>query len=109
MESKSKIRVEVAYALSDRQEIIQLEVETGCTAFEAARLSGITTRFPGITLESAKMGIFAKALDGIVLPSPKTYQLQPEDRVEIYRPLLVDPKEARVLRAQKAREKKAAS
>lgn len=102
------IKVEVAYALAERQKIIELMVEDNCTAFEAVKLSEITIHFPEIDLEAAEMGIFSKRLDGKVLPLPKAYKLQGGDRVEIYRPLLIDPKESRILRAQKAREKKLA-
>lgn len=102
------ITVEVAYALPERQEIIALDVEKGCTALEAVRLSGIIENFPEINLEALEMGVFSKHLDGKALPLPEVYQLQARDRVEIYRPLLLDPKEARALRAQKARDKKQA-
>ena len=98
------IRVEVAYALPRRQRIIELQVAPGCTAFEAVERSGITLEFPEIDPETADMGIFAKSLDGKTLPLPKEYQLKPMDRVEIYRPLLIDPKAARAARAAKVRE-----
>ena len=91
------IQVEVAYALPDKQHIISLMVSEGISAFEAARLSGIVEHFPEIDLESAKMGIFGKAL-----ADPRKRQLSAGERVEIYRPLLIDPKEARRARANKA-------
>lgn len=91
------IEVEVAYALPDRQRIIALRVAVGCTVFEAAEQSGITRFFPELVLESAKMGIFGKAV-----PDPRSHELQDGDRVEIYRPLTADPKEARKQRAKKA-------
>lgn len=100
------ITVEVAYALPDHQEIISLSVEKGCSALEAARRSGIVQQFPEIDLEQADMGIFSKHLDGKALPLPGDYVLEPMDRVEIYRPLLIDPKQARLARAAKAKEKK---
>ena len=99
------ITAEVAYARPDRQEIISLQVEAGCTAFEAVLRSGITELFPEIDPEQADMGIFSRPLDGKVLPEAREYHLEQFDRVEIYRPLLLDPKQARLLRAQKAREK----
>lgn len=105
-EQQELIPVEVAYALPDRQEIISLSVERGCTALEAARRSHIVDHFPEIDLDNAAMGIFAKALDGKLLPTPDTYQLEPMDRVEIYRPLLIDPKQARQARAAKAAKQK---
>lgn len=90
------MRVEVAYALPGRQRIIALEVEEGCTVFEAAQRSGIATCFPEIDLAQAVMGIF-----GRVVEHPRQEPLRDGDRVEIYRPLLIDPKEARKARAAK--------
>jgi len=90
------VQVEVAFALPDRQRIISLQVSAECTALEAARQSGISNLFPEIDLDSAKMGIFGK-----VLADPSTHRLREGDRVEIYRPLMIDPKEARRARARK--------
>src|SRR5690606_38967411 len=100
------ITVEVAYALPQRQRIITLRVAPGCTALEAGQLSGIVREFPEIEPETADVGIFAKNLDGKLLPVPGEYQLKARDRVEIYRPLQVDPKAARAARAAKAKESK---
>lgn len=107
-EQQELIPVEVAYALPDRQEIISLSVERGCTALDAARQSNIAGHFPEIDLENAAMGIFSKALDGKLLPTPDAYELEPMDRVEIYRPLLIDPKQARQARAAKQKPGKKA-
>lgn len=96
--------VEVAYALPQRQRIISLQVPAGCTAYEAVLRSGIVREFPELDPETADMGIFARNLDGKVLPLPKEYRLKPRDRVEIYRPLLADPKAARQARAAKVKE-----
>lgn len=98
----SKITVEVAFALPERQQIIALEVEQGATAFDAAQQSGIVKAFPDIDLVEAKMGIFGKAI------KPKTYEMQAGDRVEIYRALIADPKEARKKRADKVKAAKKA-
>ena len=98
METKNSINVEVAYALADKQTIIPLTVSAECTAFQAAQLSGIAHAFPEIDLNAAKMGIFSKLVD-----DPKAHVLNAGDRVEIYRPLLIDPKEARAERAAKAK------
>ena len=65
--------------------------------------SGITEDFPGIDLATANMEIFSRPVDGKTLPLPRVYQLQPRDRVEIYRPLVIDPKQARLARAAKAK------
>ncbi|WP_347331807.1 RnfH family protein [Marinimicrobium locisalis] len=98
------ITVEVAFALPDKQRIIEVLVEPGTTAFQAAERSGIVKVFPEIDLESSKMGIFGQTLGTKGLKPPKEHELQPGDRVEIYRPLIADPKEARRKRAQKKKE-----
>lgn len=101
------IDVEVAYALPDKQKIIPLLVEPGTTAFQAAERSGITNIFTEIDLESAAMGIFGQSLGTRGLKPPREHVLQQGDRVEIYRPLLADPKEARRRRAEKAQREAA--
>ena len=93
------IGVEVAYALPQKQAIKAVDVPEGTTALEAARLSGITSQFEGIDLDEAKLGIFGKAV------SP-TQVLRDGDRVEIYRPLIADPKEVRKARAARANERR---
>jgi putative ubiquitin-RnfH superfamily antitoxin RatB of RatAB toxin-antitoxin module len=100
MDAGKLINVEVAYALPERQAIVELQVEEGTTALDAARLSGLTERFEGIDLENDKLGIFGK----VVAPSQV---LQPGERVEIYRPLIADPKEVRKARAARVKERKA--
>ena len=86
--------VEIAYALPETQQLIELQVAAGTTVRGAIENSGILRRFPGIDLSKQKIGIFGKVvkLDRV---------LQPGDRVEIYRPLIADPKEARRRRAGK--------
>lgn len=96
----NKINVEVAYALPEKQKIIALQVEEGTTFFAAAELSGICREFPGLELDGAKMGLFGKAVK-----DPKSEVLKEGDRVEIYRPLLIDPKAARLNRAAKTADK----
>lgn len=91
-----KIRVEVAYALPHQQKLIALEVDAGTTMYEAVLRSGILDVFPQIDPDQDKMGIFGKAVK-----SPKEHILNDGDRVEIYRPLKVDPKQARLNRASK--------
>lgn len=95
------IEVEVAYATPDRQRLLELQVPVGTTALEAVRRSGIAEEFPGIDLDNDPMGIFSVLLNGKDKPLPADYVLQPRDRVEIYRPLEIDPKEARLARARK--------
>lgn len=92
MNSQSEITVEVAYALPHKQLIIPVMVQIGTTAENAIRTSGILDKFPEIDLSENKVGIFGKAtkLDTV---------LRHLDRVEIYRPLIADPKEVRKQRA----------
>lgn len=98
---KQTILVEVAYALPEKQALLPLDVAVGTTALEAALQSGITAKFDDIDLENAKLGIFGK----VVSPGQV---LQEGDRVEIYRPLIADPKEVRKARAARVKERKAA-
>ena len=95
------IAVEVAYALPDKQKIIPLLVAPGTTALQAVERSGITKVFPEIEIATAKMGIFGQALGTKGLQPPNQHQLVDGDRVEIYRPLMSDPKEVRRKRAEK--------
>lgn len=88
------IKVEVAYALPERQLIIPLQVKKGTTMFDAAVQSGIAGKFDGLDLESAPMGVFGKAER-----KPKERVLEDGERVEIYRALIADPKEVRKKRA----------
>lgn len=94
MVETNMIGVEVAYARPDMQVIIPLQVEPGTTLIDAIRLSGILEQFPEIDPEQNKLGIFSK------LCKPDTV-LREKDRVEIYRPLIADPKESRRKRAEK--------
>lgn len=106
MASETSIGVEVAYATPQQQRIIALTVPHGTSAFDAVLQSGITREFPEIDPAAASMGIFSKPLDGKSLPLPRDYQLKARDRVEIYRPLLIDPKAARLARAAKLKAAK---
>ena len=94
------ITVEVGYALPDKQALVEITVPEGTTALEAAKASGISDRFGGIDLDNVKLGIFGKAV-------PAKQVLREGDRVEIYRPLIANPKAVRKERAAKAREKRA--
>jgi len=87
-----QIRVEVAYARRDEQAILSVETTPGITAQEAIERSGILGRFKEIDLRVNKIGVFGK----LVAPDQV---LEPGDRVEIYRALVADPKEARKKRA----------
>lgn len=98
------IEVEVAYARPDEQVVLALTVPAGTTLEEAIRRSGVLERFAEIDLAANKVGVFGKVgrLDQVLAAG---------DRVEIYRPLIADPKEARKQRAAegKAMKKGAAS
>ncbi|GMG87092.1 RnfH family protein [Biformimicrobium ophioploci] len=98
------IAVEVAYALPDEQKLVRLLVEPGTTALQALARSGIPEEFPEVDPETAKLGIFGQALGTKGLAAAKEYVMQPGDRLEIYRPLIADPKEARKKRAEKAKK-----
>lgn len=102
-EETALIDVEVAYATPAKQLIIPLSVPVGTTAYDAVLLSGILNEFEGIDPDKDPMGIFSKLLDGKTRPTPRQYVLQSRDRLEIYRPLLIDPKQARLKRAGKAK------
>jgi len=80
--------VEVAFAREDHQQILRVLVEPGTTLEQAIEQSGILQQFPEIDLKLNKIGIFGKL-------GKKTAELKAGDRVEIYRPLIADPKEVR--------------
>ena len=88
--------VEVAYARDDKQSLISLEVKEGITLKEAIEVSGILETYKQIDLLKDRVGIFSKfvTLDTV---------LREKDRVEIYRPLIADPKKVRKERAAQAK------
>jgi putative ubiquitin-RnfH superfamily antitoxin RatB of RatAB toxin-antitoxin module len=92
MGSAETIPVEVAYALPDRQALLALEVPAGASIADAIAQSGILEKFPEIDLDKNKVGVFGKL-------GKLTDGLHAGDRVEIYRPLIADPKEVRKQRA----------
>lgn len=98
----TEINIEVAYATPEKQLILTLSVPEECSVYDAAVASGIDQKFPEIDLESSKMGIFSK-----LVSKPKLQTLKSGDRIEVYRPLLIDPKESRKKRAAKAKDDKA--
>ncbi|ASL45680.1 Persistence and stress-resistance antitoxin PasI [Burkholderia sp. AD24] len=91
------LSIEVCYALPDQQALIAVDLPAGATLQQALDASGILQRFPRIDLSTQKVGVFGKikALDAV---------LADHDRVEIYRPLLVDPKLSRQRRVEKTRK-----
>lgn len=86
------INVEVAYALPEKQLILPVNVDVGTTVGGAIVQSGVMMEFPELDVENSEVGIFGK------LVKMETV-LQDGDRVEIYRPLIADPKEVRRKRA----------
>jgi len=89
----SQIHVEIVYALRDAQKVIPLELEEGVTVQAAVERSGLLREFPEIDLAGRnKVGIWNKLAKLDTL-------LRDKDRVEIYRPLIADPKEVRRQRA----------
>jgi putative ubiquitin-RnfH superfamily antitoxin RatB of RatAB toxin-antitoxin module len=93
------ITVEVAYAKPDKQLILTLEVPAGSTVQQVIEHSVIMEKFPEIDLATARLGIFGK------LKKP-TETVVAGDRVEIYRPLIADPKEVRKQRAAAGKQMK---
>lgn len=94
--SNEKIYVELVYALPAEQLLLKSEVPKGTTIAEALKLSGILDKFPEIDLEKGKFGIFGKL-------SKTDTVLREKDRIEIYRPLIADPKEVRRKRAEEGK------
>jgi uncharacterized protein len=90
--AERRIKIEVAFAKDKEQALLTLEGEPGLTVQQAIERSGILRQFPEIDLSAYKVGVFGKVAK---LDQP----LEPGDRVEIYRPLIADPKEARKKRA----------
>ncbi len=99
MADDKRIHVEVAYALPREQVILPLDMPEGSTLMQAIEQSGILGRFPDIDLDRQKVGIFGK------LKKPDQV-LRDGDRVEIYRPLIADPKEVRKQRAAQGKRMK---
>lgn len=92
-----KITVEVAYALPERQALLTLSVSRTANVEQVIRQSGILQQFPTIDLAKQKVGIWSR-------PVKLDDSLKEGDRIEIYRPLIADPKDLRRRRAEKAKE-----
>jgi hypothetical protein len=92
----SLIGVEVLYALPQEQTILKIKIPPGKTIAEAIKISGLLEKHPEIDLATNKVGIFSKLskLDTV---------LRDKDRLEIYRPLIADPKEIRRKRAEEGK------
>ena len=90
------ITVEVVYATREKQRLLTLQVPVGTTAIETIGRSGMGSEFPNLELNAGALGVFSKKVG-------PDYVMQANDRLEIYRPLIADPKESR---RQRAREQK---
>lgn len=95
--SDNSIQIEVAFALPQRQTLKVLSVPAGTTVEQAIELSDIKSVYPSEDIDNCKVGIWSRVVK-------RTDQLKPGDRIEIYRPLIADPKEVRKRRAEKAIE-----
>jgi uncharacterized protein len=90
------LSVQVVYALPGREDAVSLKVPAGATALDALRASGLLERHPEIDLARQNIGIYGKVVS-------RQAPLRDGDRVEVYRPLLVEAKEARRRRALRKR------
>ncbi|MBK9623500.1 MAG: RnfH family protein [Rhodocyclaceae bacterium] len=93
------IRIEVVYALPTRQAVVKLRMPAQSTVLAAIAASGLLQKYPEIDLEKNKLGVFAKLVKADAI-------LRDQDRVEIYRPLIADPKEVRKKRAAEGKAMK---
>jgi len=95
----TQIHVEVVYGRQDRQKVARVTLNEGATLREAVERSGLLAEFPEIDLEKNKLGLWNKLakLDAVV---------RDQDRVEIYRPLIADPKEVRKQRTAEGKAMK---
>lgn len=98
MSASAKIVVEVAYALPEKQYLQRVTLQQGATVEEAIRASGLLELRTDIDLSKNKVGIYSR-------PVKLADVLQDGDRVEIYRPLIANPKELRRQRAEKSAKK----
>jgi putative ubiquitin-RnfH superfamily antitoxin RatB of RatAB toxin-antitoxin module len=87
-----KLTVEVVFALPDRQALVSVTLASGATVGDAIRQSGLPERFPDEQLDSLPTGVWGR-------PAERSQIVSDGDRVEIYRPLEMDPREARRQRA----------
>ena len=92
-----QIKIEVVYGTSQKQELLALSVDEGTTIEAAIKSSGIMDIFQEIDLTKNKVGVWNRT-------AKLTDTLEDLDRIEIYRPLIADPKEVRKRRAEKAKE-----
>jgi len=90
------IDIEVVYALPQRQTLLALTVPAGTTVRQVLARTDVAEKFPDVDLDTVAVGIFGVRVAGATA-------LHDHDRIEIYRPLMADPKQARRARARAAR------
>jgi len=88
MSEHELMAVEAVYALPEQQKLIRFTVAAGTSARQALRLSGLAEIFPQLDVEQCALGVFGREVDS-------EFVLRDGDRVEVYRPLLNDPRERR--------------
>ncbi len=91
-----KINIEVIYALPHEQKLLKQQLPAGTTLLQAVQASGVLERYPELDPATAKFGIFGKLAKADTV-------LRDKDRIEIYRPLIADPKEVRRKRAEEGK------
>lgn len=96
MEKGELLRIRVVYALPDQQPSVDLDLPPGTSLTEAVSRSGLLQKFPEVAARPLACAIFGRAV-------PLTYQLRDGDRIEILRPLLIDPKQSRREAAARSR------
>lgn len=97
VDADQSIKIEVAFALPDRQTLLEVSIVKGTTVKDAVVQSGIMQRYPEIDLEVNAVGIWNRTCKLTDVP-------REGDRIEVYRPLIADPKDVRRRRAEKAKE-----
>ena len=91
-----RFTVDVTFATPERQVLLTLEVDAGSTLGDVISESGIAQQFPGVDIDSLAAGVWGKVL-------PRDHRIKAGDRVELYRPLEMDPREARRKQADAGR------
>jgi putative ubiquitin-RnfH superfamily antitoxin RatB of RatAB toxin-antitoxin module len=97
MSDNGSINIEVVYGTPEKQLILEVLVDSNATVEQTIEISGMSQHFPEIDLSENKVGIWNRTCK-------LTDTLKDGDRIEIYRPLIADPKEVRRMRAEKAKE-----
>lgn len=99
MAMDDRVRISVVYAMPQRQVIVELEVPDGTTVAGAVARSGLTQRFPQMESKALACAIYGRAV-------PLTTRVRAGDRIEVLRPLLIDPKESRRRAAARAKKQR---